>query len=218
MGERLDVPREIQDLMRETGTLHLMAISGLHIALAASLAWLLARGIQFLLPSHWINGKCLFWPGCALPLSTPGLPVCSLLRYARSSRLLCLQCYGSLPGNGLLAGMGLLYRGDPDKRSLSHTLAESALVCICCRRADFLVSVAASSWLAPGTTYTAAAEPDLSAGRHADAADAATGSDFPWFQHLLPGRESLCHSPGDVCLRAADPARHAASSAAAGGT
>ena len=32
-----------------------MAISGLHIALAASLAWLLARGIQFLLPSHWIQ-------------------------------------------------------------------------------------------------------------------------------------------------------------------
>ncbi|QLY64571.1 ComEC family protein [Enterobacter asburiae] len=55
MGERLDVPREIKDLMRETGTLHLMAISGLHIALAASLAWLLARGIQFLLPSHWIQ-------------------------------------------------------------------------------------------------------------------------------------------------------------------
>ncbi|MDU7762089.1 MAG: DNA internalization-related competence protein ComEC/Rec2, partial [Enterobacter asburiae] len=55
MGERLDVPREIQDLMRETGTLHLTAISGLHIALAASLAWLLARGIQFLLPSHWIQ-------------------------------------------------------------------------------------------------------------------------------------------------------------------
>ncbi|ALL16938.1 competence protein ComEC [Enterobacter asburiae] len=55
MGERLDMPREIQDLMRETGTLHLMAISGLHIALAASLAWLLARGLQFLLPSHWIH-------------------------------------------------------------------------------------------------------------------------------------------------------------------
>lgn len=55
MGERLDMPREIQDLMRETGTLHLMAISGLHIALAASLAWLLARGLQFLLPSHRIH-------------------------------------------------------------------------------------------------------------------------------------------------------------------
>ena len=55
MGERLDVPREIKDLMRETGTLHLMAISGLHIALAASLAWLLARGLQFLLPSHRVH-------------------------------------------------------------------------------------------------------------------------------------------------------------------
>jgi competence protein ComEC len=55
MGERLDMPREIQDLMRETGTLHLMAISGLHIALAASLAWLLGRGLQFLLPSHRIH-------------------------------------------------------------------------------------------------------------------------------------------------------------------
>jgi len=55
IGERLDVPREIKDLMRETGTLHLMAISGLHIALAASLVWLLARGLQFLLPSHRVH-------------------------------------------------------------------------------------------------------------------------------------------------------------------
>lgn len=55
MGERLDVPQEIKDLMRETGTLHLMAISGLHIAMAASIAWLLARGFQFLLPCHWIR-------------------------------------------------------------------------------------------------------------------------------------------------------------------
>ncbi|MER1405194.1 ComEC family protein [Enterobacter cloacae] len=55
MGERLDVPREIKTLMRETGTSHLMAISGLHIALAASIVWLLARGIQFLLPCQWIR-------------------------------------------------------------------------------------------------------------------------------------------------------------------
>lgn len=54
MGERLTVSRDIKNLMRETGTLHLMAISGLHIALAASIAWLLARGIQFLLPVRWI--------------------------------------------------------------------------------------------------------------------------------------------------------------------
>ena len=55
MGERLDVPREIKDLMRETGTLHLMAISGLHITLAASLVWLLARAIQFIFPSHRVH-------------------------------------------------------------------------------------------------------------------------------------------------------------------
>ncbi|WP_432226051.1 ComEC family protein [Enterobacter wuhouensis] len=55
MGERLDVPREIKNLMRETGTLHLMAISGLHIALAASLVWLIARGVQFLMPCRWIG-------------------------------------------------------------------------------------------------------------------------------------------------------------------
>ncbi|HGU9817338.1 TPA: ComEC family protein [Enterobacter chuandaensis] len=57
MGERLNVSREIKDLMRETGTLHLMAISGLHIALAASIVWLLARGIQFLLPCHRVNWR-----------------------------------------------------------------------------------------------------------------------------------------------------------------
>ncbi|HHA1505640.1 TPA: ComEC family protein [Enterobacter ludwigii] len=55
MGERLEVPREIKDLMRNTGTLHLMAISGLHIALAASIVWLLTRGLQFLMPGHWIH-------------------------------------------------------------------------------------------------------------------------------------------------------------------
>lgn len=50
MGERLAISPEIKNLMRETGTLHLMAISGLHIAFAASLVWLFVRGIQFFLP------------------------------------------------------------------------------------------------------------------------------------------------------------------------
>ncbi|WP_276850657.1 ComEC family protein [Enterobacter oligotrophicus] len=54
MGERLNVSREIKNLMRETGTLHLMAISGLHIALAASVFWFLARGIQLFLSCRWM--------------------------------------------------------------------------------------------------------------------------------------------------------------------
>ncbi|MEB6379085.1 ComEC family protein [Leclercia adecarboxylata] len=57
MGERLAVTPEIKNLMRETGTGHLMAISGLHIALAASVIWLLVRGIQFFIPAAWVNWR-----------------------------------------------------------------------------------------------------------------------------------------------------------------
>jgi competence protein ComEC len=63
MGERLNVSRETKNLMRETGTFHLMAISGLHIALAASIAWLLARGIQFVLPVRWIAWQLPLFAG-----------------------------------------------------------------------------------------------------------------------------------------------------------
>lgn len=55
MGERLAIPREIKILMQETGTSHLMAISGLHIALGATLGWLLLRGLQFFLPCRWLG-------------------------------------------------------------------------------------------------------------------------------------------------------------------
>ncbi len=55
MGERLALTPDIKDLMRQTGTAHLMAISGLHIALAASVIWLLVRGMQFFVPARWVN-------------------------------------------------------------------------------------------------------------------------------------------------------------------
>jgi competence protein ComEC len=57
MGERLSVTQEITNLMRETGTAHLMAISGLHIALAASVIWLLVRGLQYFIPAHRIGWR-----------------------------------------------------------------------------------------------------------------------------------------------------------------
>ena len=57
MGERLAIPREIKILMQETGTSHLMAISGLHIALGATLGWLLLRGLQFFLPCRWLGWR-----------------------------------------------------------------------------------------------------------------------------------------------------------------
>lgn len=58
-GERGDIGRETQDLLRVTGTAHLMAISGMHIGLAAAAGYWLARLLQILLPTHWIGWR---WP------------------------------------------------------------------------------------------------------------------------------------------------------------
>lgn len=55
MGERLSVSKDVKNIMRDTGTAHLMAISGLHIAFAALLAAGLIRGGQFFLPTRWIH-------------------------------------------------------------------------------------------------------------------------------------------------------------------
>lgn len=54
-GIRDDLSKTTRQLLRDTGTAHLMAISGMHIALAGGVGWLLARGIQFLLPAHRIG-------------------------------------------------------------------------------------------------------------------------------------------------------------------
>ncbi|MBA0037805.1 DNA internalization-related competence protein ComEC/Rec2 [Pantoea sp. BIGb0393] len=54
-GIRTNMTEEQRQLLRETGTAHLMAISGMHIALAASVGWLLARVIQVILPAHLIG-------------------------------------------------------------------------------------------------------------------------------------------------------------------
>nr|WP_113867017.1 ComEC family protein [Brenneria salicis]NMN91398.1 competence protein ComEC [Brenneria salicis ATCC 15712 = DSM 30166]RBP61760.1 competence protein ComEC [Brenneria salicis ATCC 15712 = DSM 30166]RLM30491.1 ComEC family protein [Brenneria salicis ATCC 15712 = DSM 30166] len=61
-GEMKTVDPKIKARLQQTGTMHLMSISGLHIALAAGFGWLLARAIQFGLPVHWI--------GYRLPLLT----------------------------------------------------------------------------------------------------------------------------------------------------
>jgi competence protein ComEC len=54
-GERIDVSDDVKKIMRYTGTAHLMAISGLHIALAGGIGWLFARALQFCLPTFLIG-------------------------------------------------------------------------------------------------------------------------------------------------------------------
>ncbi|WP_318366178.1 ComEC family protein [Enterobacter sp.] len=66
MGERSVLEAEVKAIMRQTGTAHLMAISGLHIALAAMLGWLLVRGVQFFLPVRWINWRLPLVAGVVL--------------------------------------------------------------------------------------------------------------------------------------------------------
>jgi competence protein ComEC len=71
MGERLAIPREIKTLMQETGTSHLMAISGLHIALGASLGWLLLEVCSFF-PCRWLGWRAPLLVGLASAIFTPG--------------------------------------------------------------------------------------------------------------------------------------------------
>lgn len=54
-GERAEMSEPLRQLLRETGTAHLLAISGMHIALAASVGWLIARGMQLGLPARYIG-------------------------------------------------------------------------------------------------------------------------------------------------------------------
>ena len=54
-GERVSLSDEVRTLLRDTGTAHLMAISGLHIGLAGTLGWLLARLIQLCMPARLIG-------------------------------------------------------------------------------------------------------------------------------------------------------------------
>lgn len=54
-GERAGVTDEQKNLLRQSGTAHLMAISGMHISLAAMVGWLLARLLQLSFPAHRIH-------------------------------------------------------------------------------------------------------------------------------------------------------------------
>lgn len=54
-GEKGLISQEDKSLLQKTGVAHLVAISGLHIGIAAWIGWLLARGIQYLLPLKFID-------------------------------------------------------------------------------------------------------------------------------------------------------------------
>lgn len=54
-GERTALEPALRTLMLKTGIAHLMAISGLHVAMAAILIWASLRALQLFFPAHWIG-------------------------------------------------------------------------------------------------------------------------------------------------------------------
>lgn len=68
-GERGELSKELTQLLRETGTAHLMAISGMHISLATGVGWLFARGIQLGFRAHWIGYRFPLFCGLLVALT-----------------------------------------------------------------------------------------------------------------------------------------------------
>ncbi len=56
-GERMGLSEADRELLKNTGTAHLMAISGLHIGLSGAVGWLLVRLVQRMLPARYIGWR-----------------------------------------------------------------------------------------------------------------------------------------------------------------
>ncbi len=56
-GERALLEKQQRTTLQQTGIAHLMAISGLHVAVAALSGWLLARALQFFFSVAWIGPR-----------------------------------------------------------------------------------------------------------------------------------------------------------------
>ncbi|KEY57356.1 ComEC family protein [Serratia sp. DD3] len=68
-GERMLMDGNSRAQLMKTGIAHLMAISGLHISLAAAFAWAGARGVQFFLPARLIGYRLPLLTGWVMALS-----------------------------------------------------------------------------------------------------------------------------------------------------
>ncbi|BDZ93842.1 putative competence-related protein [Escherichia coli] len=146
MGERLSVPKEIKNIMRDTGTAHLMAISGLHIAFAALLAAGLIRSGQIFLPGRWIHWQipliggicCAAFYAWLTGMQPPALRT-----------MVALATWGMLKLSGRqwkwLGCMDMLSGGNFADGSCCHSLAKFMALCRCGRGIDILVSVVSLS-------------------------------------------------------------------------
>jgi len=211
MGERAALGADVKALMRETGTAHLMAISGLHIALAASLGWLLMRGIQFFLPGNRISWR--------LPLLF-GLACAAYYAWLTGMQPPALRTVVSLAVWGVLR--------------LSGRQWSPWQVWLCCVAAILFIDPVAilsqSLWLSafavaalifwyqwvPLPQRAQRPEPGAFTDGHDDPASAHPGDHLSWHQPDLNRCQSGCRTAGDFCYRAANSHWHGATPERAG--
>ncbi len=117
-GEKGLIGPEDNALLQKTGVAHLVAISGLHIGIAAWIGWLLARAMQYFLPLRFIDYRfpliisevtllIYTWlAGC----NAPALRAALALSLWLALRLCRVRCH---PWQVWLWGMALLLLMDP---------------------------------------------------------------------------------------------------------
>lgn len=114
-GSREDVQPAWIDVLRGTGTAHLLAISGFHVGTVAAVAWFAAQRLAGLLAIRWPRGISLAWvrlPPVAAAVAfaaAVGWPVSA----QRAVLLVALVALKSVVGRPLspLAGLGLAAAG-----------------------------------------------------------------------------------------------------------
>jgi competence protein ComEC len=135
-GERGEVPEETLALLRDTGTRHLLAVSGLHVALFAGGGALLASALCTPLASRWPGGRLGWLPAASGAFAAwafaawVGWPV-SARRAAAGLSLLALARATGRPGNPwnalAMAGAAVALHDPGAVRGLSFGLSFGAV-------------------------------------------------------------------------------------------
>jgi competence protein ComEC len=104
LGQRRDVPEELEAAFRDAGVAHVLSVSGLHLAAAALFAFLIARRIG--LASSWLTTRLPADRAAAL-LALPAAAGYTLITGAEIATLRALVCV-----TVVLGGKALGRRGD----------------------------------------------------------------------------------------------------------
>jgi competence protein ComEC len=146
LGLRHQTPEDIEEPFQQTGTLHLFAVAGLHVAIVAQLLWILARSVQ--LPRRYAAAVMI--PSLFFYAAITGLHVSSLRAAIMSSALLGSYLFErrALRFNSLAAAAFILFCWDTNELFASGFQLSFAVVATIIALADPL-SHLIRTWSAP---------------------------------------------------------------------